>query len=236
MALRTLRGRLHAKQFASILISEGVRRALNPAGRVSYAQNAEDILIASLLSWPTKGFYVDVGCNHPIRRSNTYLLYLRGLSGIAIDGNDAFASAFRTHRPLDRFVPALVGDGSMVEFHIFESDCLSSVGGERVTNGVSEDQYIIRDKKIMQTMPLNDILTQNQCPATFDVLSIDVEGHDLAVLETIDLAKFRPKLIVVEAHAATPGAVEESYLAQRLRSDGYIVAAVQRSNVFFLSE
>ena len=31
------------------------------------------------------GFYVDVGCFHPKKHSNTYLLYKRGWSGINID-------------------------------------------------------------------------------------------------------------------------------------------------------
>ena len=31
------------------------------------------------------GIYIDVGCNHPIKFNNTYLLYKRGWSGINID-------------------------------------------------------------------------------------------------------------------------------------------------------
>lgn len=35
---------------------------------------------------------------------------------------------------------------------------------------------------------------------TIDLLSIDVEGHDFNVLKSINLRKYRPKLIIIEIH------------------------------------
>jgi hypothetical protein len=52
----------------------------------SYSQYAEDLIIQSYFSRKLKnGRYVDVGCHHPRRGSNTYGLYKKGSSGILID-------------------------------------------------------------------------------------------------------------------------------------------------------
>ena len=47
---------------------------------------------------------------------------------------------------------------------------------------------------------LDDILDEACAPAPFDFLSIDVEGHELEVLSGFDLARWRPRLILIEDH------------------------------------
>ena len=38
----------------------------------SYSMDGEDIFLNDYFKDKTKGFYVDVGCYHPIHRNNTY--------------------------------------------------------------------------------------------------------------------------------------------------------------------
>ena len=45
----------------------------------------EDIKILELTKNIEKGFYMDVGCYHPIHINNCNLLYQKGWSGINID-------------------------------------------------------------------------------------------------------------------------------------------------------
>jgi Methyltransferase FkbM domain len=49
---------------------------------------------------------------------------------------------------------------------------------------------------------LDGILEEASAPAGFDFLSIDVEGHELDVLRGFDLARWRPRLILLEDHVA----------------------------------
>ena len=51
----------------------------------SYSISNVDLIIDRMFANLKNGFYVDVGCNHPIKFNNTYLLYKRGWSGINID-------------------------------------------------------------------------------------------------------------------------------------------------------
>ena len=51
------------------------------------SQFGEDKKIIKLFNKNEKGLYLDVGCFHPIRQNNTYLLYKLGWKGINIDLN-----------------------------------------------------------------------------------------------------------------------------------------------------
>ena len=53
--------------------------------------------------------------------------------------------------------------------------------------------------KKIKTQTLNNIILNSKYKdRSFDLLSIDVEGHELEVLKGIDLNKFSPKVIVIE--------------------------------------
>ena len=91
-----------------ILIHRFLTRKLCIFQRESYAQVGEDRILQALC--PKIGFYVEVGANHPLRCSNTFLLYLSGWRGIAIDANESLISLFKKIRPLDQSIHALVSN------------------------------------------------------------------------------------------------------------------------------
>ena len=47
--------------------------------RYSFSQEGEDIILNNILNDKKSGFYIDIGAHHPVRFSNTYLFYLKGL-------------------------------------------------------------------------------------------------------------------------------------------------------------
>src|SRR4051812_46477871 len=69
----------------------------------SYSQHGEDALVAELLGGYdlSAGIYVDVGANHPIRLSNTYLFYRKGHHGILIEPNRSLLSLLEKFRKRD---------------------------------------------------------------------------------------------------------------------------------------
>ena len=230
----TLRRQLSLGKFLRYLPVEGTRRFLNGLAVTSYAQNGEDLMILSLLEWPRTGFYVDVGCHHPIRLSNTYALYLRGLTGLAIDANDEFDSAFKSYRPRDRFVRACVGnEAGFVDFTIYKERALSSASTKKV-EGVSEAQYAIERVESLPVRRIDDILQEAGAPRQFELLSIDVENHDFSALQSIDLKTYEPRLIVVEAHDVDVNSIGTHEVSIYLKAFGYEAVACQRSNILFL--
>ncbi len=64
-----------------------LKSLLNSEASINYSQTGEDAIIRTLLHETQPGIYVDVGCHHPIRYSNTLSLYLHGWRGVNIDAN-----------------------------------------------------------------------------------------------------------------------------------------------------
>ncbi len=77
----------------------------------SYSQCAEDLIVQSYFPGKLKtGRYVDVGCHHPRRGSNTYGLYQKGWSGILIDLEKVKVLANQLIRMRDKVILAAVSD------------------------------------------------------------------------------------------------------------------------------
>ena len=54
----------------------------------SYSISGVDLVIDRIFRNKKKGVYIDIGCNHPIKYNNTYLLYKNGWAGINFDINN----------------------------------------------------------------------------------------------------------------------------------------------------
>jgi hypothetical protein len=51
----------------------------------SYSSDSVDLILSSYFKNQSEGFYIDVGCYHPTRANNTYLLYKKGWRGLNVD-------------------------------------------------------------------------------------------------------------------------------------------------------
>ena len=67
----------------------------------SYSLSNVDLIIDRIFTKQKKGTYIDVGCNHPIKFNNTYLLYKKGWHGINIDLNETSIDLFNKARKND---------------------------------------------------------------------------------------------------------------------------------------
>ena len=67
----------------------------------SYSMLGEDLIVEKFFKNKKNGFYVDVGCYHPIDGNNTYLLSKKGWSGINIDLNAISINLFDRTRKND---------------------------------------------------------------------------------------------------------------------------------------
>lgn len=166
--------------------------------RVTYAQEAEDIILLSLFGDKQNGFYVDVGAHHPRRFSNTYLLYRRGWSGINIDPAPGCMSLFSKMRPRDTNLEiGIAREVGIRQLFVFDNSPLNTFD-PALAHQRQEDGWHLLHVKQIQMKPLRIVLAE-YCHGPIDLLSIDVEGLDLEVLESNDWAADRPRFICVEA-------------------------------------
>jgi FkbM family methyltransferase len=169
---------------------------------VSYAQNGEDVVLWRALRSVTDGKYVEVGANHPTVDSVTRAFYDRGWSGITVEPVSYFADLHRASRPRDQLFEAAVSSSSesSIQLHMVPGTGLSTL-----VDAVSANHERAGIGHVDVTVPvvrLDALLTDTGWDAaSIHFLLIDVEGAERSVLETIDLARWRPWVIVVESTA-----------------------------------
>src|SRR5687767_11201625 len=98
-----------------MLLLSFIRRVFRIPATFIFSQGGEDFIAAYYLRYTfgiERGNYVDVGCNAPLRYSNTFDLYKRGWRGIAIDANPELIEKYRAVRPEDVAVVAAISDSA----------------------------------------------------------------------------------------------------------------------------
>ena len=161
--------------------------------------NNEDIAILNYFKNRKNGFYVDVGCYHPIHRNNTYLLHRQNWSGINIDTSQFSIDLFNYMRPKDLNYNCAISNKNE-NIKLFYQKELSQLSTTEKEQAESVFQGNIKEKEI-QAFTLDEILNRDRYKnSKIDFLDIDVEGADLKVLKGLSFDKFKPELICVEIH------------------------------------
>ena len=216
--------------------SDLARKLCNPNSVFSYSQAGEDRVIEHILnkiSPGSSGFYVDVGCHHPFRISNTFRLYKRGWNGLNIDPNPDLIDLFRKIRPKDISVCAAISDKNRIATWYLAADAAeSSLSAEFISERLG--QKAICGKFDLVTQTLGDLLNKYQVPNRFELLNIDVEGHDYEVITSFDINLYRPKLIVVEIFAQSIFDLHLNRIANYLKDSDYIVVGYDTKNGYFV--
>jgi len=172
----------------------GVLPVLQRIRSVSFALYGEDVLMSHLQPQRT-GSYVDVGAFHPQVLSNTYKLYLKGWSGLTIEPNPTAAAAFKRLRPRDTHLAiGIAGQRSELTYHKFRDAAQNTFSAARA----AEVQAEKTDETSIQCMPLNDVFEQHCAVRRPDLLSVDCEGHDLQVIQSLDWQRHRPTVLIIE--------------------------------------
>lgn len=201
----------------------------------SFSQEGEDIVIDRLLNYPPNGFYVDIGAHHPMRFSNTFKFYLRGWSGINVEPRPGSKIKFEKLRPRDlTFEIGISKVEGELTFYEFDEPALNTFSKDLAQERVSTTTYKIIGKQTIATMPLTKFFERNiEKDQTIDLLSVDVEGLDLEVLESNDWKTYRPRLIVCEILNTDLSKVEDSEIFKFLKQQNYVLVAKTVNSVFF---
>lgn len=163
-----------------------------------FSQTWEDLILNWLLRDKKKGFYIDIGANHPTRTNNTYLFYKKWWNWINIEPDGFMIKKFFTKRKRDKNLKIGIGKKNWeIIFYVFEDSQLSTCDKETVSRYKKAWYKVLNEVKIpIRTLEkLCDRYVKNK---QIDILSIDVEGRDMDVLEWNNRYKYKPKYIILE--------------------------------------
>ena len=164
--------------------------------RTTLPDGREQKLVREFFGGAQSGFFVEVGANRPQQESQTWHLEQLGWTGVLIEPQPDLADDLWRVRSAKVFAVACSSPGNAgrrMGLHL--AGALSSLDRDRMAPGVEPERVIE-----VPVRTLDDILIEARAPARFELLSIDVEGHELEVLSGFDFARWRPRLILLEDH------------------------------------
>ena len=173
---------------------------------IQYTRNLEDVMLRRALQGIERGCYVDVGASHPVVDSNTYALYERGWRGIAVEPQPLFGALWAQERPGDRFIGAAAGAGSgEIALHVPDQYGQAATTHARTVERFRRTGLGMTAHSVPLTT-LNEVLAEHLDGRPIHLLSLDVEGAEEEALAGLDLRRFRPWVMIIEA--TQPGSPE----------------------------
>ncbi|MDR1324376.1 MAG: FkbM family methyltransferase [Candidatus Margulisbacteria bacterium] len=207
--------------------------------RKSYSQDGEDVILHTLImeTRPNyKGFYVDIGAYHPMRFSNTQMFYEEGWGGVNIDANPNSMIEFNKFRQRDINITAGVSDRpEELDYYVFEESALNCFDKNRAEELI-EIGWKLKEIIKVKCLSINDILERNFDKKHIDFITIDVEGMELQILQSLDFQKYAPDFFLIEENDFTNKdfmdyKVTPIYVL--LRQHNYIVVAKTMRTVIY---
>ena len=169
------------------MLARSMNRAIFPSA-------AEEELKEEFYGGARSGFFVEVGANDPQDMSQTWHLERLGWRGILIEPQPALAQKLKARRRAPVFACACSSPpnaGKMLPLQV--SGIHSSLDLNFFVAGMRKEAVIE-----VPARTLDDILAEANAPVPIDLLSIDVESHEIEVLDGLTLARWQPRLILIE--------------------------------------
>lgn len=174
---------------------------------------------------------VDVGANDGFYGSNSYPFVARGWRALLIEPHpEAFARLQRRHKKRRLATCLQIGCGDQDG----ELPLWTGPDGDTTLSSFTPGPIGHPTDAAARAIPipvrrLDGVLAEQGFPETFAVLSVDAEGWDFAVLRGLDLARWRPRMIVTEN---MPGA-DASLKDEHLRQHGYHLRLMVDANALW---
>lgn len=162
-----------------------------------FKPDREVALVREFFRDTPKGFFVEVGANDPKKDSQSFHLEEAGWQGILVEPLPELASELRRVRKARVFEVACSSPdraGQTMTLHV--AGPFSSFDPHLAVTGMRADRTV--DVKVDT---LDHVLALGGAKQ-IDLMSVDVEGHELEVLSGFDFARWQPRLILLEDHVS----------------------------------
>jgi FkbM family methyltransferase len=188
------------------------------------SQDKEDLFIKKFFKDKREGTYLDIGCFNPLLWNNTYLLYKKGWHGINVDIQKINIDLFNVARPDDiNICCALYDKKKILNLYNLQGENNSAV--MTIDKSHAEKMKFLFSKNIIkkkiQTLTFSEMIKNHKIIINnIDFLNIDTEGSDFNILRSINIQKYKPKLICIEISQFTKQ-VDKKKILNYLKSNNY---------------
>ena len=169
----------------SALQNETINANALDACKKSKSQIGADIFVLNKLNFRRNGFFIECGAGDGVHLSNSLLLEEEfGWSGILVEPNKRFHENLVRARKsiLDKRLLSSTS-GQFVEFTEFHIGELSGV-----TDVLDQSFERVKDKYMVESVSLQELLANQNAPKEIDYFSLDVEGYEFEILKDFDFS------------------------------------------------
>ncbi len=203
----------------------------------SYSQYGEDSIINLMeyLYGFKKMTYMDIGAHHPFKLNNTQLLYESGHKGINIEPDPVQYKLFVRHRKNDiNLNIGIHSEPGSLTFYQFDRPEFNTFSLKAANEVERKGMKKIKEMLVVVDTYNNVVAKQlNGIPP--DLISLDAEGVDEIIIESINFQQFAPKIICVETYAYGVG-IKNNDLIKNIIQKGYRIHADTFVNTLFIKE
>lgn len=176
-----------------------------------YSELQQDLFVLFASQCKPQGFFTEFGAMDGIRASNTLLLERdHGWRGIRCEPNPRYNSALASKRTCEidlRCVSDTTGD--RVEFQTASQGGWPGIVGHIYQEANSRGQVIE-----VETISLNDLLSQHQAPDIVDYISVDTDGSEPMIMRAFDFDRHQVQIWTIE-HNNEPWRVDIKLLMEQ---------------------
>lgn len=192
-----------------------------------------------------KGIFVEVGAYDGIKFSNTFGLVKRDWTGFLIEPDpDLYLKCIENvgaYKNIQVINKAVSSSNSKAVLH--RQGPLSTLSLESHQAYKELDWALgesIKKSVLVECLTMDTILQEIGIQTTFDLLVVDVEGHEVEVFSSFDLNHWRPSMIIVELPDLHPDfpQLEAPYLKLKksIEAANYSVIYKDHINTIFVIE
>lgn len=184
----------------------------------SHAQFAEDRILAEIFGERDDGWCVEVGANDGLTGSASYLFEKRGWQCLLVEPIPALVEEIRKHRAC-RVVNCAASSGEG-EARFFVAEHVEAMSTLELTpyraEWIRQSGGAVKEIAV-RTATLDSLLQEAGFPE-IQFVTIDVEGHELAVLEGFTLETYKPRIVIIEDNSVDGDRAVAKHMSER----GYV--------------
>lgn len=211
------------KKFKKAYPNTKIFESVDKNNKKLYSQDNQDYIVyKNFFKGKKDGFFCDIGGNHPLKINNTLHFEELGWKGVAFEPLPYMSKLWAEHRKAKLFPFALSDSEGEVMFTVVKD----STGWEDMLSFIQETRdidYGYETEEIqVQTKLFKDVMEKENIKK-IDYLSLDVEGHELNVLNGVDFDKVRINVLTIENNPSCCSIYGDEKIRKLMFENDYIL-------------
>ena len=201
-------------------------KSISGKGKTIKSQLFQDAFAAFIVGDLFDKTFLEFGATDGIELSNSYMLEQNlGWTGVLAEPSPQWHLELKKNRPNTTIITDCIWkcSGEKLDFFMSDIGIYSSLNDYKLHDASSkpeQTQLRIKNGKIIevQSVSLNDVMETNFNGLTPSFLSIDTEGSEYEILNSLDFEKYRPVVFTIEHNYLNL----QSKIDELMSSNGYV--------------